>query len=75
MFYSLDILEIYLEPCHAFLFTKICYFKQLIFTDTVVLHTSPSMCKEYKGVTTYRNGPERTYENTETDFCGYPNGL
>ena len=44
MFYSLDI---YLEQCHVFLFTKITYFKQLIFTDTVVLHTLSSMCKEY----------------------------
>ena len=26
------------------------------------------------GVTTYRNGPKRTYENTETDFYGYRNG-
>ena len=29
------------------LFTKICHFKQSIFTDTVVVHTLPSMCKEY----------------------------
>ena len=50
MFYSLDILEIYLEQCHVFLFTKICCFKQLIFTDTVVLHTLPSMCKEYNNI-------------------------
>ena len=53
MFYSLDILEIYLEQCHVFLFTKICYFKQLIFTDTVVLHTLPSMCKEYNNIYEY----------------------
>ena len=26
------------------------------------------------GVTIYQNGPKRTYENTETDFCGYRNG-
>ena len=26
------------------------------------------------GVTTYRNGQERTDENTETDFYGYRNG-
>ena len=26
------------------------------------------------GITTYRNGPERTYENTETDFYEYRNG-
>ena len=26
------------------------------------------------GVTTYRNGPKRTYANTETDFYGYRNG-
>ena len=28
----------------------------------------------HRGITTYRNGPERTYENTETDFYGYRNG-
>ena len=38
MLYSLDILEIYVEQCHVFLFTKICYFKQLIFTGTFAQH-------------------------------------
>ena len=27
-----------------------------------------------RGITTYGNGPKRTYENTETDFYGYRNG-
>ena len=50
MFCSLDILENYLEQCHGLLFTKICYFKKSIFTDTVVLHTLPSMRKEYDSI-------------------------
>ena len=37
MFDSLDILEIYIEQCHVFLFIKMCYFEKFIFTDTVVL--------------------------------------
>ena len=50
MFYSLDILEIYLEQCPVFLFTKIPSFNQLIFTGTVVLHTLRSVCKEYNNI-------------------------
>ena len=50
MFYSLDILEIDLEQCHVFLLTKISYFKQLIFTDIVVLDILPSMCKKYNHI-------------------------
>ena len=35
-----------------------------------------NVLQSYKieGITTYRNGPERTHENTETDFYGYRNG-
>ena len=50
MFYSLDILDIYLEQRHVFLLTKISYFKQLIFTDTVMLHILPRVCKEYNNI-------------------------
>ena len=38
------LLEIYLEQYHRFSFSKICDIKQSLFTDTVVLHTLPSMC-------------------------------
>ena len=37
---------VYLDQFHRFSFTKICYFKQSLFTGTVVLRTLPSMCKE-----------------------------
>ena len=40
------LLEIYLKQYHRFSFTKICYIKQSLFTDTVVLHTLPSMSKK-----------------------------
>ena len=50
MTYSLDILEIHLEQCHVLLFTIICHFKQLIFIDTVVLHTLPSMYKKCNNI-------------------------
>ena len=50
MFYSLDTQEIYLEHCHVFLFSKISYFKQVIFTDKVVLHTLPSVCNDYNNI-------------------------
>ena len=40
------LLEIYIDQYHKFSFTKICYIEQSLFTDTVVLHTLPSMCRE-----------------------------
>ena len=47
------LLEIYLEQYHRFSFTEICYIKQSLFTDTVVLHTLPSMYKENKNIKGY----------------------
>ena len=44
------LLEIYLEQYHRLSFTKICYFKQSLFTETVVLHTLLSMCKENNNI-------------------------
>ena len=57
-------LEIYLEQYHRFSFTKICYIKQLLFTDTVVLHTLPSMCKENNNI--YGYGCVLQYSRTLT---------
>ena len=44
------LLEIYLEQYHRFSFTKICYIKQSLFADTVVLHTLPNMYKETNNI-------------------------
>ena len=44
------LLEIYLEQYYRFSLTKICYIKQSLFTDTVVLHILPSMCKENNNI-------------------------
>ena len=57
------LLEIYLEQYHRFSFTKICYIKQLLFTDTVALHTLPNMCKESNNIFGYGCAPVLPYFN------------
>ena len=43
----------YVSSVDLFSFTKICYFKQPLFTETVVLHTLPHICKENNNIKGY----------------------
>ena len=56
-----------------FVLFTVTYWVSAMNEHSLWIHTS--QLSHWTGVTTYRNGPKRTYENTETDFYGDRNGL